>query len=50
MIDDRKRVLLLYYVGEGIYDIYEVYKGDMELIYDVIKKVLLDYFKLRKNI
>ena len=48
-INDRKRALLLHYVGERTYDIYEAQKGGTEATYDATKKVLSDYFKPRKN-
>lgn len=40
LIDDRKRALLLHYVGEGTFDIYEANKVDTELTYDATKKVI----------
>ncbi|XP_062571293.1 uncharacterized protein K02A2.6-like [Saccostrea cucullata] len=48
-IDDRKRALLLHYVGERTYDIYEAQKGTTTPDYSGTKKVLTDYFRPRKN-
>ena len=48
-IDDRKRALLLHFVGERTYDIYEAQKGVTETTYTASKKVLTDYFRPRKN-
>jgi len=48
-IDDRKRALLLHFVGERTYDIYEAQNGVTETTYTSTKKVLTDYFRLRKN-
>lgn len=49
LIDDRKRALLLHYVGERTYDLYEAQTGDTKLTYNGTKKVLSDHFKPRKN-
>ena len=48
-IDDRKRALLLHFVGDSAYDIYEAQKGQTEATYAATKKVLTDYFRPRKN-
>ena len=48
-VDDRKRALLLHYVGEQTFDIYEAQKGETETTYTATLKVLSDYFRPRKN-
>lgn len=48
--DARKRALLLHYVGEAVYDIYEAEKGSTAATYDETKKVLTAYFKPKRNI
>ena len=48
-IDDRKRALLLHFVGDSAYDIYEAQKGQTEATYAATKKVLTDYFRPRQN-
>ena len=47
-IDDRKRALLLHYVGEQTFDIYEAQKEETETTYTATLKVLSDYFRPRK--
>ena len=39
-VDARKRALLLHYVGETVYDIYEAEKAGSRATYDESKKVL----------
>lgn len=47
--DDAERyALLLHYAGEKVHDIYDVEKRNTEHTYDATKKVLQDYFHLRK--
>ena len=48
-IDDRKRALLLHYVGEQTLDIYEAHKGETETTYTATFNVLSYYFRPRKN-
>lgn len=38
LIDDRKRALLLHYVGERTYDLYEAQTGDTKLTYNGTKR------------
>ena len=47
--DGRKRALLLHYVGERVFDVYDAEKGDTETSYEATKKVLTDYFLPKKN-
>ena len=48
--ESRKRALLLHYVGEDVYDIYEAEKGDSSSTYDATKEVLTSYFKPKRNV
>ena len=48
-VDDRKRALLLHYVGEETFDINEAQKGETETTYTATLKVLSDYFRPQKN-
>ncbi|XP_069128676.1 uncharacterized protein [Argopecten irradians] len=46
---ERRRALLLHYISDKVYDIYQVHKGESENTYDGVKGVLTNYFKPRKN-
>lgn len=48
--ESRKRALLLHYVGEDVYDIYEAEKGDNPSTYEATKQVLTSYFKPKRNV
>lgn len=47
--DDRKRVLLLHYAGETVYDIYDAKKRETAATYAATKQVLKSYFEPIKN-
>ena len=48
--DKRKRALLLHYVGDAVYDIYEAEKGDSGDTYEATKGVLTSYFEPKRNV
>ena len=48
--EERQRALLLHYVGERVYDIYEAEKGDSGETYEATKKVLTTYFEPKTNV
>ena len=48
--DNRKRALLLHYVGDSVYDIYEAEKGDSRETYTATKGVLTSYFEPKRNV
>ena len=47
--DDRKRVVVLHYAGESVYDMYDAEKGATEAAYAATKQVLTTYFEPKKN-
>lgn len=49
--DDRKRALLLHYVGDTVFDIYEAEKSSSDdTSYEETKEVLTSYFEPKRNI
>ena len=48
--ENRKRALLLHYVGDAVYDIYKAEKGDSADTYEATKQVVTSYFEPKRNI
>lgn len=48
--ENRKGALLLHYIGDAVYDIYEAEKGDSADTYEATKHVLTSYFEPKRNI
>lgn len=47
---NRKKALLLHYVGDSVYDIYEAEKSSSDSTYEETKQVLTSYFEPKRNI